>query len=152
MSKTVRRFARLGPLVAVVAALMIPTMAFAADASIRPQSAKLVAKGVEVDVIVSFTCPPGFKVGSPFVGMPGGATVYVQQAISRTQQAAGSGYSSGQACTGQPQTAVVQVLANVPGPPFRRGPAVASANLQACDATFNCAYAASGLVTVRINR
>src|SRR3984893_17980967 len=107
MSKTVRRWSRLGPLVAVVAELMIPTMAFAADASIRPQSAKLVAKGVEVDVIVSFTCPPGLKVGSPFVGMPGGATVYVQQAISRTQQAAGSGYSSGQACTGQRSGAAV---------------------------------------------
>lgn len=152
MRKTVHRLARLVPLVAIVAALMVPAVALAADTSIQPQSATLVAKGVEVDVIVSFTCPAGLTVGSPFFGMPGGATVNLQQAVSKTQQAAGSGFSSGQTCTGQPQTAVVPVLANVPGPPFRNGPAVASADLQACDANFNCVYAASGPVTIRVSR
>jgi hypothetical protein len=149
--KTVHRFARLIPLVAVAAALMVPTVALAADTSIQPQSAKLVAKGTAVDVTIGFTCPAGYKVGNPF-GMPGGANVYIQQAVSRTQQAAGSGFTSGQTCTGQPQTAVVRVLANVPGAPFRRGPAVASADLQACDANFNCVYATSGPLTIRISR
>ena len=152
MRKTVLRFARLVPLVAIAAALMVPTVAFAAATSIQPLSATLVAKGAEVDVTVSFTCPAGFTVGSPFIGMPGGAMVSLQQAVSKTEQAAGSGFSSGQTCTGQPQTAVVPVLANVPGPPFRTGSAVASASLQACDANFNCVYAASGLATIRISR
>jgi hypothetical protein len=149
--KTVHRLARLVPLVAIVAALMVPTVALAADTSIQPQSATLVARGVEVDVIVGFTCPAGLTVGNAF-GMAGGATVNLQQAVSKTQQAAGSGFSTGQTCTGQPQTAIVPVLANYPGPAFRNGPAVASAYLQACDANFNCLYTASGPVTIRVSR
>jgi hypothetical protein len=149
--KIIRRFVRLVPLVAIVAALMVPTVALAADTSIQPQSATLVAKGAEVDVTVTFTCTAGLTVGSPFFGMPGGATAYLQQAVTKTEQAAGSGFSGGQTCTGQSQTAVIPVLANVPGPPFRNGPAVAFAYLQACDASFNCVYAASGLVSVRIS-
>ena len=152
MRKTVRRFARFVPLAAIVAALMVPMVALAADTSIQPQSAVLVAKGTAVDVTLSFTCPAGFTVGGPFA-MPGiGAAVSLQQAVSKTEQAAGSGYSNGQTCTGQDQTAVAPVLANVPGPPFRKGPAVASAYMFACDANFNCVYVRSGPVTVDIRR
>ena len=104
---------------------------------------------MEVDVTVTFTCPAGDKVGNQF-GMPGGADVYLQEAVSRTAQAAGSGFTSGQICTGLSQTAIVQVLANVPGPPFRRGPAVAIASLEACDASFNCIFVSSGPVAIRI--
>jgi len=150
MRKTVHRLARLVPLIAVVAALMVPMVAMAADASIQPQSGTLVARGTEVDVTVSFTCPAGYTVGSPY-GMPGG-TVSLQQAVSKTAQAFGFAFTNGQTCTGQPQTAIVPILANVPGPPFRTGPAVASAYLQACDANFNCVSAASGPVTIRISR
>jgi hypothetical protein len=152
MRKTIRRFARLVPLIAIAAALMVPTVAFAAATSIQPLSATLVAKGAEVDVTVSFTCPAGFTLGSPFLGMPGGPMVSLQQAVSKTEQAAAFGFGSGPACTGQPETAVVPVLASVPGPPFRTGSAVASASLQACDASFNCVNAASGLTTIRISR
>jgi hypothetical protein len=151
MRKTVHRLARLVPLIAVVAALMVPMVAMAADASIQPQSGTLIARGTEVDVTVSFTCPAGYTVGNAF-GMPGGAIVWLQQAVSKTAQASGYGFSNGQTCTGNPQTAIVPVLANVPGPPFRTGPAVASASLQACDANFNCVYVGSGPVTIRINR
>ncbi len=151
MRKTVHRLARLVPLIAVVAALMVPMAVAAADTSIQPLSATLVARGAEVDVTVSFTCPAGYTVGSPY-GMYGGASVYLQQAVTKTEQASGSGFSSGQTCTGQPQTAVVPVLATVPGPPFRNGPAVAFASLQACDANFNCVYVGSGPVTLRISR
>ncbi|HEX9095828.1 MAG TPA: hypothetical protein VF990_06960 [Candidatus Dormibacteraeota bacterium] len=152
MRKTVHRFARLVPFVAIVAALMVPTVALAADTSIQPQSATLVAKGAEVDVTVSFTCPMGLTVGTPGF-MPGiGAAVFLQQAVSKTEQAAGSGFSNGQTCTGQPQTALVPVLANVPGPPFRKGLGVASAFLLACDANYNCVQATSAPVTIRISR
>src|SRR6266446_9025771 len=98
MRKTVHRFARLVPLVAIVAALMVPAVASAADTSIQPLSATLVARGAEVDVTVSFTCPAGYTVGNAF-GMPGGASVYLQQAVSKTEQAAGSGFTNGQNCT-----------------------------------------------------
>src|SRR4029077_7410047 len=150
MRKTVHRFARLVPLVAIVVALMVPTVALAADMSIQPQSANLVAKGAEVDVAVSFTCPAGLRVTN-WYGMPGGATAYLQQAVTKTEQAAGSGWSGGQTCTGQQQTGLIPVLASIPGPPFRNGPVVVSAYLQACDASFNCLYAASGAVTIRIS-
>jgi hypothetical protein len=150
MRKTVQRLARLVPLVAIMAALMVPTVALAADTSIEPLSATLVAKGAEVAVTVTFTCPSGLSTGSPFFGMPGGVTLNLQQAVSKTEQAAGYGYGGGQPCTGQPQTAVVPVLATTPGPPFRNGSAVASAYLRACDASFNCVYAASGPVSIRI--
>ena len=152
MKKTVQRFARLVALMAIVAAVLVPSVALAADTSIQPQSATLLAKGAEVDVTISFTCPVGLTIGGPFL-MPGsGATVSLQQAVSKTEQAAGSGFSNGQACTGQSQTAIVPVLANVPGPPFRKGPAVASAYLGACDANFNCVYIQSGPVKVDISR
>ena len=151
MRKTVHRLARLAAFVVVGAAVMVPMAVAAADTSIQPLSATLVARGAEVDVTVSFTCPAGYTVGNAF-GMPGGASVYLQQAVSKTEQAAGSGFNSGQTCTGQPQTAVIPVLASVPGAPFRNGPAVALASLQACDANFNCVYVASGPVTLRISR
>jgi hypothetical protein len=151
MRKTVHRLARLAAFVVVGAALMVPMAAMAAGASIQPLSGTLVARGTEVDVTVSFTCPAGYTVGSPY-GMPGGATVSLQQAVSKTAQASGYGFSNGQTCTGNPQTAIVPVLANVPGPPFRTGPAVASAYLQACDVNFNCVSAASGPVSIRISR
>jgi hypothetical protein len=149
MRKTVHRFARLVPLVAIVAALLVPTVALAADTSVQPQSATLVAKGTAVDVTVTFTCPAGLTVGYPY-GLPSGMSVYLQQAVSKTGQGAGYGFSAGQTCTGQPQTAVVAVLANVAGPPFRNGSAVAFAYLQACDASLNCVYLASGPVSIRI--
>jgi hypothetical protein len=151
MRKTIHRLGRLVPFVAVVAALMVPMAVMAAGASIQPLSGTLVARGTEVDVTVSFTCPAGYTVGSPY-GMPGGATVSLQQAVSKTAQASGYGFSNGQTCTGSPQTTIGPVLANVPGPPFRTGPAVASAYLQACDVNFNCVYVGSGPVTIRINR
>jgi hypothetical protein len=152
MRKTVHRLARLAAFVVVGAALMVPMAVAAADTTIQPLSATLVAKGAEVDVTVTFTCPAGYTVGNAY-GMPyGGASIYLQQAVSKTEQAAGSGFSNGQTCTGQPQTAVIPVLANVPGAPFHKGPAVAFASLQACDTNLNCVYAASGPVTLRISR
>jgi hypothetical protein len=150
MRKTIYRFARLVPLVAIVAALMVPTVALAADTSIEPLSATLVAKGAAVDVTVTFTCPAGLTVGSPY-GMPGGMSVYLQQAVSKTDQASGYGSSGGQLCTGQPQTVVMAVLATVPGPPFRNGSVATSGFLQVCDASFNCTYASPGPVTIRIS-
>ena len=152
MRGAIRRFARFLPVLPFAAVLMFPTTAAAAAvASIQPQSAVLVARGAEVDLTFVFTCPAGDFVGNPY-GMPFGADAQVQQAVSKTQQAIGSGFTSGQTCTGQPQTAVIQVLAAVPGPPFRAGPAVASARLEACDALGNCVFASSAPTTLRITK
>ncbi len=152
MRKTVHRFARLAACVVVGAALGVPMAVAAADTSIQPLSATLVARGAEVDVTVSFTCPAGYIVGNGYGMSYGGAGIYLQQAVSKTEQAAGSAFSNGQTCTGQPQTAVIPVLANAPGPPFRNGAAVVFASLQACDANFNCVNTGSGPVTLRISR
>ncbi len=57
MRKTVHRLARLAAFVVVGAAVMVPMAVAAADTSIQPLSATLVARGAEVDVTVSFTCP-----------------------------------------------------------------------------------------------
>ena len=57
----------------------------------------------------------------------GGLFAFAQQAVSKTHQASGSGSGGGQTCTGLPQTAVLAILSNVSGPPFRVGPAVVNA-------------------------
>jgi hypothetical protein len=150
MNRIVRRFVRatLAMLIGT-AALLFPVVASADSTSLQPQSGELVAKGVEVDVNVTFTCPAGDTVANPF-GMGGGLNVSVQQAVSKTRQASGFG-SSDEVCTGSAQTAVVPVLADVSGPPFRVGSAVAFAFLAACDASFNCVSASSAPTTIRIS-
>jgi hypothetical protein len=152
MRGAIRRFARFLPILPFAAVLLFPTTAAAAaSASIQPQSAVLVARGAEVDVSVVFTCPAGDFVGNPY-GMPGGATAILQQAISKSQQASGSGFTAGQICTGQPQTAVIQVVATVPGPPFRTGPALATAYMSACNTLGNCVFASSASTTIRVTK
>ena len=142
------RFVRLVP-IAGVAALLIPITASADTTSIQPTSASLVAKGAAVDVMISFTCPSGDKI-SDFGGMP----VFVQQAVSKTELA--SGFSqftiANLTCTGSPQTTIVDVLANLAGPPFRTGPALVSAYLNACNATWTCVNASAGPVTLRVTK
>src|SRR2546423_12166806 len=93
MRKTVHRFARLAAFVVVGAALLVPMAVAAADTSIQPLSATVVARGAGVDVTVSFTCPAGYTVGNAF-GMPGGASVDLQAAGGETGQAGGSGFNS----------------------------------------------------------
>ena len=151
MNRIVRRFVRVTLAMLIgTAALLFPVVASADSTSLQPQSGELVAKGAEVAVNVTFSCPAGDTVANP-LGMGGGLYVSVQQAVSKTRQASGFGSSGGEVCTGSAQTAVVQVLADVSGPPFRVGPAVAFAFLQACDASFNCVFASSAPTTIRIS-
>src|SRR2546423_13313566 len=72
MRKLVNRLARLVPLGAIGAALMVPTAAAAADLSIHPVSGTVGARGTQVDGTVTFTRPAGLSGGWPF-GLPGGA-------------------------------------------------------------------------------
>ena len=150
MRRAFYRLARLVVVAPIAAALIFPTTAAADVTSIQGLSAQLVAKGAEVDVTVTFTCTAGDTVAAPNGAFGGGLGASVQQAVSKTQQAAGFGSGGGQTCTGSPQTGVVQVLATVPGPPFRVGPAVVSAFVAACGST-GCFSASSGPTTVRIS-
>jgi len=143
ISKSLSRLLRLAP-VAGAAALLVPITAMASTTSIQPTAATLVAKGIAVDVSVTFTCPAGDQLG--FFGFPG-LSITVQQAVSKTQQAAGQGYASGQ-CSGAVQTDVVRVVAN--SAPYRTGPALVSTNLEACDTLGNCVFASSNNVVFRI--
>src|SRR4029077_17180347 len=117
------RVLRFAPGVAVFTILLLPATAIASTTSIQPISGKLVAKGVEVDVTVSFICPAGDTIPGDQGGGNGGLSAFVQQAVSKTQQAWGYGVGGGQTCTGSAQMAVIQILSNVSGPPFRVGPA-----------------------------
>jgi hypothetical protein len=153
MGRTLARLRRLAPAASMAAILLLPATALAAGTSIQVVSATLIAKGAEIDVTVSFTCPAGDIVPNdqqPQAGLVASA----QEAISKSQQASGFGRSAGgQTCTGSPQTAVIQVLANAPGAPFRVGPAVISAQLTECDPSFvSCTSTNSGLTTVRISK
>ena len=128
-------------------ALALPINAAAAADSIQVQTATLVAKGAEVDVTVTFTCPAGDVVQAG-----NGVGVSVQEAVGKAL-ASGFGSVGGVTCTGSPQTVVVQVLAAVTGPPFKNGVAVANAGFFECDlTTFNCSGANSGSTTVRITK
>lgn len=133
--------------------LMLPTTALAATTSIQVASAKLIAKGAAVNVTVTFTCPAG-DVLPDYTAYPAyGLSVYLQQAVSKTQQAFGNGFGGGQTCTGSSQTAVISVLSTVPGPPFRGGPAVATATLIECDPSFSsCSSSSSGVTVVKVRK
>jgi hypothetical protein len=145
MGKTLFRVIRLAPGLALTGVLMSPMTAVAEVSSVQVVSAHMVAKGVEVDVTVSFTCTEGHVIGN--FGMAG-ITASVQQAVSKTQQASGfGGGGDGTVCTGEPQTFVVQVLADRSGPPFRTGPAVINATV--VDQT-DSSFRSSGYTTVRI--
>ena len=152
MRRSIGRLRRFVPVVAFAAILMVPMNAFAATTSLQIVSATLIAKGVEVDVSVSFTCTAGDVIALPQNGFGGGLTANIQQAVSKTQQASGFGQGGGLTCTGSPQTGVIQVIAFTSGPPFRKGPAVITANVNECDpVSGGCTFTSTPLTTVRIS-
>jgi hypothetical protein len=152
MRLSIGRLGRFAPVVAMAAILMVPTTAVAATTSFQIVSANLIAKGVEVDVTVSFTCTAGDVIPAAQNGFGGGLTANIQQAVSKTQQASGSGQGGGLTCTGSPQTGVIQVIAFTSGPPFRKGPAVITANINECDPLSGvCTFTSTPLTTVRIS-
>src|SRR5207247_2751850 len=123
------RLLRPAPLVAL-ALLLLAVVADAAS-SIQVNSGRLVAKGAEVYVTVTYSCPDGWAVIQGKGG--GGIFVNIQQAVNKTSQASGSASGgTNLICDGTAHSAVVQVLANTPGPPFRVGPAVSTAEFSAC--------------------
>ena len=125
----------------------IPVVALAAESSAQiAPTAQLQARGAYVIATVQITCPVGKTLGY----FP--TTLTIEQATSKTAIATGSGYVPGADCTGGPQTFVIPVMANAPGPPFRVGPAAATLMAWVCDpgAMFNCNVLNTGPVTIRV--
>jgi hypothetical protein len=124
-----------------------PAVALAAEASAQiAPTAQLQARGAYVIATVQITCPTGNTLGY----FP--TTLSIEQATSKSAIATGFGYAPGGDCTGSPQTFVIPVTANAPGPPFRVGPAAATLMAWVCDANamFNCVVLNTGPVTIRI--
>jgi hypothetical protein len=125
----------------------VPAVALAAESSAQiAPTAQLQARGAYVIATVQITCPVGKTLGY----FP--TTLSIVQATSKSALATGSGYAPGTDCTGSPQTFVIPVTANAPGPPFRVGPAAATLMAWVCDAgaMFNCTVLNTGPVTIRI--
>lgn len=156
MRRTLVRLFRFAPALGIVAALAFPTTALASGSSIQVVSAHLIAKGVAVNLTISYTCPAGYVL--PAGGFASGFSVQVQEAVSKTRQAFGSASTGGQSCGDgiTPQTVVIPVLSSVTGPPFRTGPAVVIASILACPAEdpncFTYSAATTGVIVVRISK
>ena len=154
MNPILRKVSWLIPLAALAAGVLAAAPALAAISAVSVSDGQLVAKGVEVDLSISFTCTAGDTIGvNPFSFYGPGVAVTVQQAINKTQQASGFAQMAyGGVCTGSPQSILMQVLSNSGGPPFRVGPAVVSAQVLDCDATGTCLTVNSGPVAVRFSK
>jgi hypothetical protein len=117
-----------------IAVAAFVAVAGAAPASAAPTesvdivSATRVAKGAAVDLATVVVCESGY---SAFVF----GTV-----TQRSGNTVAQGYGGTQvACTGAEQTVVLQVLAQSGGGAFKKGTAIASAELQVCT-EFECRF------------
>jgi hypothetical protein len=109
-----------------IVALGGATPAYASTASIRigSTSGAIVAKGAAATLIVHFSCPAGY-IADVF----GSLTQTTRQRLTNT------GYNSAAAtCTGSPQTTRLYVTGVYA---WKRGDALASASLSACDVSYN---------------
>ena len=97
-------------------------------------SASLVAKGAAVDVVTEYSCVEGMNVSA--------LSSELRQASGK-RLANGFGFAdvdSANSCFGleSPQTATIRVFADLESVPFKKGTAIASANLFFCsDECFN---------------
>ena len=66
--------------------VLLPT-AVSASASINVVSTQLIARGAAVDTTITFTCTAGHVLHAPF-----DVDVGVQQAVSKREQATGTGF------------------------------------------------------------
>lgn len=134
-------------LLTIIVLLGIPLLAVGMAAPVSAQtmptiditSATLVAKGAAVDVSVTVTCEAG---ASGSVG-----TTITQRSGNTVMQGSGS---TSFVCTGEPQTVTVRTVAEVGGPPFKSGEAVAHAFANACG-EFGCEFASTD-ETIRIGK
>lgn len=112
-----------------------PAAAAAPVVTVQLDSARLLARGTLVDVAVTFTCAPLPAVEPPLMVLY--EETYVDVSIA---QRIGKLVASGNApfyfggddlCTGEPQSAVVRVPADVGGVHFKAGPAAINVDARA---------------------
>ena len=132
-----------------VVVALLPTAASAAGMTLAIGSTGHLVAGVEVDLPITVSCdrlpPPTFNGMSNF---------QIEEAVGKSI-ARGSGFVSAPVtCDGSTQAAVVQIIADPTGPPFRRGKAVVtSAFFSVCSSvTFVCDSASAGPQVIMIKR
>ncbi|MFY1616703.1 hypothetical protein [Micromonospora sp. WMMD736] len=121
-------------------ALLVPTPASAAT-TVEVTSAKLVARGVAVDMTLTVTCESG-RIG--------GADFSLRQR-SGDNVAYGSSSGTTFTCTGVPQAVLGRVYAENGGFAFNRGIALATASVALCTPD-DCEYSPRFEGEVRVTR
>ncbi|MGC4770897.1 hypothetical protein ACLQ25_18230 [Micromonospora sp. DT44] len=121
-------------------ALLVPTPASAAT-TVEITSAKLVARGVAVDITLTVTCE---------AGRPGGAEFSLRQR-SGDNVAYGSSSGTTFTCTGVPQPVIGRVYAESGGFAFNRGIALATGSVALCT-EIDCDYSPRIQAEIRVTR
>ncbi|MDG4805242.1 hypothetical protein O7634_00525 [Micromonospora sp. WMMD1120] len=122
-----------------LSALLVPTPASAA-ATVEVTSAKLVARGVAVDITITVTCESSQN---------GGAEFSLRQRAD-DHVAYGSGWSAVH-CTGAPQAVTGRVYAEAGGYAFNRGIALVNGGIELCT-EIDCDYSTRFDGEIRITR
>jgi hypothetical protein len=131
-----------------VGTAVLPTIASADGMTLAIGSTGHLVAGVEVTVPITVNCaplpPPTFN----------GMTNFQMEEASGKSIARGSGFASSFTCDGSPQAAVVTIIADPAGPPFRRGKAVMTSSfLSFCtQVNFSCESASAGPQLITITR
>ncbi|MEW2432454.1 hypothetical protein AB0877_31030 [Micromonospora sp. NPDC047644] len=120
-------------------ALLVPTPASAAS-TVEVTSAKLIARGVAVDITLTVTCESGRDGGAEF----------------SLRQRSGDNVAYGSAgtiftCTGVPQAVIGRVYAESGGFAFNRGIALATGTVSLCTPV-DCEYSPRFEGEVRVTR
>jgi hypothetical protein len=109
-------------------------------------SATLVAKGVAVDVPVTYTCPiPGSPWGYNYL------RVSLKQ-VARAQQVASAGTEQEPVCDGTPQMLTLRLTVDGGTVPFKAGTALVDATLYTYDDTLPAPVVAQVSQELRITR
>jgi len=131
------------------AVALLPVAASADGVTLAVGSTAQLVAGVEVDVPITVNCAP-----LPPPSSSGMSSFVIEEAVGESI-AFGSGIPPPLTCDGTDHSAVVKVIANTSGPPFRRGKAVVTiAVVQLCENSppFACESASVGPQTITIKR
>lgn len=115
---------------AVVA--LLPTAASADNMTLTIGSSGKLVAGVEVDIPTIVNCAP-----LPAPSDTGMSSIQLEQAVSKSLIAHGSGFWPTVICDGSDHAATAVVFADPSGPPFKKGQAVVTGVfLQVCTTSF----------------
>jgi hypothetical protein len=149
---SVRRARFLLPIALCVGGLVafLPTAASADGVTLTVGTTAQLVAGVEVDLPITVNCAP---LPPPSSGM--GAFVEVEEAVSKSTIAHGTGLIPAVSCDGTDQAVVAQVIADSSSAPFKQGKAVMTrAFFEVCENAppFECVLAIVGPQEITIKR